>query len=72
MAFGDSITDGYGVQPNANLRWTDALIARLKGKNLSVLNLGIGGNRVLLDGLGPNALARFERAITVPQSRVPI
>ena len=63
VAFGDSITDGYGVQPNTNLRWTDALIARLKGKNLSVLNLGIGGNRVLLDGLGPNALARFERDV---------
>lgn len=63
VAFGDSITDGYGVQPNTNLRWTDALTARLKGRNLSVLNLGIGGNRVLLDGLGPNALARFERDV---------
>lgn len=63
VAFGDSITDGYGVQPNTNLRWTDGLIERLKGKNLSVLNLGIGGNRVLLDGLGPNALARFERDV---------
>jgi lysophospholipase L1-like esterase len=63
VAFGDSITDGYGVQPNTNLRWTDGLMERLKGKNLSVLNLGIGGNRVLLDGLGPNALARFERDV---------
>lgn len=63
VAFGDSITDGYGVQPNTNLRWTDGLIERLKGKNLSVLNLGIGGNRVLLDGLAPNALARFERDV---------
>ena len=63
VALGDSITDGYGVQPNTNLRWTDGLIERLKGKNLGVLNLGIGGNRVLLDGLGPNALARFERDV---------
>ena len=63
VAFGDSITDGYGVQPNTNLRWTDALMTRLKGKNIGVLNLGIGGNRVLLDGLGPNALARFERDV---------
>ncbi len=62
-AFGDSITDGYGVQPNTNLRWTDGLIERLKGRNLGVLNLGIGGNRVLLDGLGPNALARLERDV---------
>lgn len=63
VAFGDSITDGYGVQPNTNLRWTDGLLERLKDKNLGVLNLGIGGNRVLLDGLGPNALARFERDV---------
>jgi lysophospholipase L1-like esterase len=63
VAFGDSITDGYGVQPNTNLRWTDGLIERLKGRNIGVLNLGIGGNRVLLDGLGPNALARFERDV---------
>jgi len=63
VALGDSITDGYGVQPNTNLRWTDGLIERLKGKNIGLLNLGIGGNRVLLDGLGPNALARFERDV---------
>jgi lysophospholipase L1-like esterase len=63
VAFGDSITDGYGVQSNTNLRWTDALAERLKGRNLGVLNLGIGGNRVLLDGLGPNAMARFERDV---------
>lgn len=65
VAFGDSITDGYGVQPNTNQRWTDALAQRLKaaGTPLGVLNLGIGGNRVLRDGLGPNALARFERDV---------
>lgn len=63
VAYGDSITDGYGVQPNTNLRWTDGLVERLKGRNIGVLNLGIGGNRVLLDGLGPNALARFERDV---------
>jgi lysophospholipase L1-like esterase len=28
-----------------------------------VLNLGIGGNRLLQDGLGPNGLARFERDV---------
>jgi lysophospholipase L1-like esterase len=28
-----------------------------------VLNEGIGGNRLLLDGLGPNALARFDRDV---------
>ena len=30
---------------------------------MSVLNEGIGGNRLLLDGLGPNALARFDRDV---------
>jgi hypothetical protein len=54
---GDSITDGYGVKPNTNLRWPDALAIRLqadpKTRGISVLNLGVGGGRVLLDGLGP-------------------
>ncbi|OYX04263.1 MAG: GDSL family lipase [Caulobacter vibrioides] len=63
VAFGDSITDGYGVQPNTNLRWTDGLIERLKGKNIAVLNLGIGGNRVLADGLGPSGVSRFDRDV---------
>lgn len=65
VAFGDSITDGYGVQPNTNLRWTDGLIERLKaaGKPIAVLNLGIGGNRVLADGLGPSGLSRFDRDV---------
>ncbi len=30
---------------------------------MGVLNEGIGGNRLLLDGLGPNALARFDRDV---------
>jgi len=64
---GDSITDGYGVKPNTNSRWTDFLIPRLQAsprhRNLSVLNLGIGGNRILNDGLGPNGVARFERDV---------
>jgi lysophospholipase L1-like esterase len=64
---GDSITDGFGVKPNTNSRWTDFLIPRLAAspatRNLALLNLGIGGNRILADGLGPNAVARFERDI---------
>lgn len=67
VAFGDSITDGYGVGPDRDERWPDFLAERLKAapatRHLSVLNHGIGGNRVLLDGLGPNALARFERDV---------
>jgi lysophospholipase L1-like esterase len=64
---GDSITDGFGVQPDTNLRWTDHLAARLRAEpglaQVAVLNAGIGGNRLLLDGLGPNALARLERDV---------
>jgi lysophospholipase L1-like esterase len=67
VAFGDSITDGFGVQPDTNLRWTDHLAARLRSDpataQVAVLNAGIGGNRLLNDGLGPNALARFERDV---------
>ena len=63
---GDSITDGFGVQPDTNLRWTDHLAARLRVEGMeqvSVLNAGIGGNRLLNDGLGPNALARLGRDV---------
>ncbi len=62
---GDSITDGYGVKPNTNTRWPDALMQKLQAAHrpLSVLNFGIGGNRLLLDGLGPNALARLDRDV---------
>ena len=68
MIIGDSITDGFGVQPNTDQRWTDFLIARVQNdpelKNtLAVLNAGLGGNRVLVDGLGPNGLARFDRDV---------
>ncbi|MCU6453740.1 SGNH/GDSL hydrolase family protein [Sphingomonas sp. A2-49] len=62
VAFGDSITDGYGVRPDTNARWTDALARRLGGR-VAVVNQGIGGNRILRDGLGPNALARFDRDV---------
>ena len=71
VIFGDSITDGYGVQPDTNLRWPDALKRRMQAdsalRSTAVLNAGIGGNRLLLDGLGPNALARFDRdVLSVP------
>lgn len=67
VAFGDSITDGRGSVPDANNRWPDDLARRLQAnaatRGIGVLNMGIGGNRVLLDGLGPNALARFDRDV---------
>jgi lysophospholipase L1-like esterase len=67
VAFGDSITDGHGVEPDHDTRWPDILAQRLQAdprtRGLAVLNAGIGGNRLLLDGLGPNALARFGRDV---------
>ncbi len=64
---GDSITDGNGVKPNTNLRWPDALMVRLQAdrwtRGIGVLNLGIGGSRVLGDGLGPNGARRFDRDV---------
>lgn len=67
VALGDSITDGHGATTNGNDRWPDVLAARMQGekstRTMGVLNEGIGGNRLLLDGLGPNALARFDRDV---------
>jgi len=66
VTLGDSITDGRGSTTNGNDRWTDVLARRLSGKR-AVVNQGIGGNRVLLDGTGPNAMARFDRdVLSVP------
>ncbi len=63
VVLGDSITDGHGATTNGNDRWTDVLARRVAKKHLSVLNEGIGGNHLLTDGLGPNALARFDRDV---------
>jgi lysophospholipase L1-like esterase len=67
VALGDSITDGHGATTNGNDRWTDVLAARLQTsrqtRDIGVSNQGIGGNHLLTDGLGPNALARFDRDV---------
>jgi lysophospholipase L1-like esterase len=60
VAFGDSLTDGKNSTANANARWPDFLNRRLRtalaaGRDLprySVVNAGIGGNRVLSDARG--------------------
>ena len=64
---GDSITDGYNSTPDTNNRWPDHLARRLAagGGSMGVLNLGIDGNRVLMDGAGVSALARFDRDVLV-------
>ena len=67
VAFGDSITDGTRSTPNTNNRWPDELARRLVAAKipLAVLNEGIAGNRVLCDGAGVSALARFDRDVLV-------
>ncbi len=67
VAFGDSITDGTTSTVDANKSWptllSERLVANKATANLSVLNLGIAGNRVLGDGAGISALARFDRDV---------
>ncbi len=67
VVLGDSITDGHGATTNGNDRWPDVLARKLqadrKTRMLAVLNQGIGGNHLLTDGLGPNALSRVDRDI---------
>jgi lysophospholipase L1-like esterase len=68
VALGDSTTDGHGATTNGNDRWTDALAARLvqAGRAVGVANAGIGGNHLLIDGLGPSALSRIDRDLLAP------
>ncbi len=64
LAFGDSITDGHFSTIDANGRWPDWLARRISpGQQFSVLDEGIGGNRVLTDSptAGESALHRFHR-----------
>jgi len=67
VAIGDSITDGYGATVDAYRRWPDYLARRIQAASLdmAVLNLGIGGNRVLSGNSGVNALARWDRDVLV-------
>jgi lysophospholipase L1-like esterase len=67
VTFGDSITDGARSTAETNHSWPALLAARLAANkataNIAVANLGIGGNRVLRDGAGASALARFDRDV---------
>ncbi len=62
VAFGDSLTAGSGSTTDTNNRWPDVLADRLHGR-YAVVNQGIGGNRILLSGIGPRALDRFDRDV---------
>lgn len=67
-ALGDSITDGTGSTLNADDRWPDVLFRRLReayGDRVSLVNTGIGGNRILsaAGAGGPSALDRLDRDV---------
>jgi lysophospholipase L1-like esterase len=69
VAFGDSITDGTCATLDAHNRWEDVLALRLMlqgGKEIAVVNEGIGGNTITSKNLTPPAnsppgLERFDR-----------
>lgn len=66
---GDSITDGRSSYVNTNTQWPNLLFDQLQKSNsdslksISVVNQAAGGNRVLYDGLGPNAVGRIDRDV---------
>lgn len=73
VVIGDSITDGVTSTVGTNSRWTDFLADRLRTEpgapRYGVLNQGISGNRLLIDGSryspnnGPSVLTRLERDV---------
>ena len=68
VTFGDSITDGVGSPLDANARYPNDLARRLAarpGPTLSVVDEGIGGNRVIAGTscCGVGAVARFRRDV---------
>jgi lysophospholipase L1-like esterase len=71
VAFGDSITEGVVSTKGAFRAWPDILAERLQAdartRGWSVVNAGVGSNRLLHDTPSANALARFDRdVLSVP------
>jgi lysophospholipase L1-like esterase len=69
VTLGDSITDGAASTANADRMWPARLAARLQaGKdtaNVGVVNEGISGNRLLMDGSGVAALSRLDHDVLI-------
>jgi len=74
VAFGDSITDGTGATPGKDRKWPDELARRLAGHHpgrYAVVNMAIGGNRLLKPSTGPSGLERSARDLfQIPGARV--
>ncbi|RKP54887.1 SGNH/GDSL hydrolase family protein [Pararobbsia silviterrae] len=63
VVIGDSITDGATATLDRDSRWPDFLAARFAPRNVAVVNAGISGARLLSDGMGVRALARWDRDV---------
>ena len=67
VAFGDSITDGTASTVDTAHRYPDFLARRVAAepalRGFSVVNQGIGGNRVLNDVVGTRGVERFQRDV---------
>jgi lysophospholipase L1-like esterase len=69
VTLGDSITDGMVNPKTGDRGWPGVLSRRLQSANVSVVNAGISGNRLLqmMPMFGAPALSRFDRdALSVP------
>ncbi|HEX8470320.1 MAG TPA: SGNH/GDSL hydrolase family protein [Brevundimonas sp.] len=62
VALGDSITEGTGSLPSGPGGWPERLAQRMvtAGSTWTMVNNGIGGNRLLHQGSGPSALERLD------------
>lgn len=72
VAFGDSITEGVSASPSGTGGWPERLAERMRaaGRPLSVVNGGIGGNRLLHRGSSASGLERLDSdALAVPGAR---
>ena len=67
VTLGDSITDGATSTPGTYRSWPSRLAERLAANpttaQVAIVNEGISGNKVLADGAGVSALARFDRDV---------
>ena len=65
VTLGASITDGVASAGDANHRWPNYLASRIidSGRTVGVLNQGISGNQLLVDGAGQSARNRFDRDV---------
>jgi len=71
VTFGDSITEGVASSVGAFRGWPDRLAERLQANTTlqgwTIVNAGIGSNRLLHDTPSTNALSRFDRdVLSVP------